>query len=36
MNSRYLTGKDLIDDKEVLRYLDVIAREYWGEVEDKN
>ena len=33
---RYLTETDLLDDKEVLRCLDVIAREHGGEVIDKN
>ena len=33
---RYLTETDLLDNKEVLRCLDLIAREYGGEVVDKN
>ena len=33
---RYLTETDLFNNKEVLRCLDVIAREYGGEVVDKN
>ena len=33
---RYLTETDLLDNKEVLRCLDVIAREHGGEVLDKN
>ena len=33
---RYLTETDLLDNKEVLRCLDVIAREYGGEVVDNN
>ena len=33
---RYLTDIDLLNNKEVLRCLDVIAREHGGEVVDKN
>ena len=33
---RYLTERDLLNNKEVLRCLDVIAREHCGEVVDKN
>ena len=33
---RYLIETDLLNDKEVLRCLDVIAREHGGEVLDKN
>ena len=33
---RYLTETDLLKNEEVLRCLDVIAREYGGEVVDKN
>ena len=33
---RYLTETDLLNYKEVLRCLDVIAREHSGEVVDKN
>ena len=33
---KYLTDTDLLNNKEVLRCLDVIAREYGGEVVDKN
>ena len=33
---KYLTETDLLNNKEVLRCLDVIAREYGGEVVDKN
>ena len=33
---RYLTETDLLNNKEVLRLLDVIAREHGGEVVDKN
>ncbi len=33
---RYLTETDLLDNKEILRCLDVIAREHGGEVVDKN
>ena len=33
---KYLTETDLLDNKEVLRCLDVIAREHGGEVVDKN
>tara|TARA_B100001989_G_scaffold67743_1_gene45922 strand:+ start:56 stop:244 length:189 start_codon:yes stop_codon:yes gene_type:complete len=33
---RYLTETDLLSNKEVLRCLDVIAREHGGEVVDKN
>ncbi len=33
---RYLTETDLLNNKEVLRCLDVIAREHGGEVLDKN
>ncbi|ABS83232.1 Conserved hypothetical protein [Prochlorococcus marinus str. MIT 9312] len=33
---RYLTDTDLLNNKEVLRCLDVIAREHGGEVVDKN
>ena len=33
---RYLTETDLLNNKEVLRCLDVIAREHGGEVVDKN
>ena len=33
---RYLTETDLLNNKEVLRCLDVIAREHGGEVVDKS
>ena len=33
---RYLTETDLLNNREVLRCLDVIAREHGGEVVDKN
>ena len=33
---RYLTDTDLLNNKEILRCLDVIAREHGGEVVDKN
>ena len=33
---KYLTETDLLNNKEVLRCLDVIAREHGGEVVDKN
>ena len=33
---RYLTETDLLNNKEVLRCLDVIAREHGGEVLDIN
>ena len=33
---RYLTETELLNNKEVLRCLDVIAREHGGEVVDKN
>ena len=33
---KYLTDTDLLNNKEVLRCLDVIAREHGGEVVDKN
>ena len=33
---RYLTETDLLDNKDVLRCLDVIAREHGGEVVDRN
>ena len=33
---KYLTDTDLLNNKEVLRCLDVIAREHGGEVLDKN
>ena len=33
---RYLTETDLLSNKEVLRCLDIIAREHGGEVLDKN
>ena len=33
---RYLTDTDLLNNKEVLRCLDVIAREHGGEVVDRN
>ena len=33
---RYLSETDLLNNKEVLRCLDIIAREYGGEVVDKN
>ena len=33
---RYLIETDLLNNKEVLRCLDVIAREHGGEVVDKN
>ncbi len=33
---RYLTDTDLLNNKEVLRCLDIIAREHGGEVVDKN
>ena len=33
---RYLTETDLLNNKDVLRCLDVIAREHGGEVVDKN
>ena len=32
----YLEQTDLLKSKEILRCLDVIAREYGGEVVDKN
>ena len=32
----YLTETDLLNNKDVLRCLDVIAREHGGEVVDKN
>ena len=32
----YLEQTDLLKNKEILRGLDVIAREYGGEVVDKN
>ena len=32
----YLEQKDLLKNKEILRFLDVIAKEYGGEVVDKN
>ena len=32
----YLEQTDLFNNKEILRCLDVIAREYGGEVVDKN
>tara|TARA_B100000886_G_scaffold23841_1_gene15134 strand:- start:917 stop:1066 length:150 start_codon:yes stop_codon:yes gene_type:complete len=33
---RYLTETDLLNNKEVLRCLDVLKREHEGEVVDKN
>ncbi len=33
---RYLRETNLLNDKEVLRCLDIIAREHGGEVIDKN
>ena len=33
---RYLSETDLLNNKDILRCLDVIAREYGGEVVDKN
>ena len=33
---RYLTETDLLNNKEILGCLDVIAREHGGEVSDKN
>ena len=33
---KYLTETDLLNNREVLRCLDVIAREHGGEVVDKN
>ena len=33
---RYLTETDLLNNKEVLRYLDLIAREHGGEILEKN
>ena len=33
---KYLTETDLLNNKEVLRCLDVIAREHGGEAVDKN
>ena len=33
---RYLTETDLLNNKEVRRYLDLIAREHGGEVLEKN
>ena len=33
---RYLTETDLLNNKEVLRCLDEIAREHGGEVVEKN
>jgi len=33
---RYLAETDLLNNKEVLRCLDIIAREHGGEVVDKN
>ncbi len=32
----YLKQTDLLKDKDILRCLDVVAREYGGEVVDKN
>tara|TARA_B100000945_G_scaffold314318_1_gene311748 strand:+ start:479 stop:664 length:186 start_codon:yes stop_codon:yes gene_type:complete len=33
---RYLSATDLLKNKDILMCLDVIAREYGGEVVDKN
>ena len=33
---KYLTDTELLNNKEVLRCLDVIVREHGGEVVDKN
>ena len=33
---RYLSETDLLNNKDILRCLDVIAREHGGEVVDKN
>ena len=33
---RYLSGTDLLKNNDILMCLDVIAREYGGEVVDKN
>ena len=33
---RYLSETDLLNNKDILMCLDVIAREYGGEVVDKN
>ena len=33
---KYLSETDLLNNKEVVRSLDVIAREHGGEVVDKN
>ena len=33
---RYLTETDLLDNKDLLRCLDVMAREHGGEVVDRN
>ena len=33
---RYLNETDLLNNKDILMYLDVIAREYGGEVVNKN
>ena len=33
---RYLSETDLLENKDILMCLDVIAREYGGEVVDKN
>ena len=33
---RYLSETDLLKNKDILMFLDVLAREYGGEVVDKN
>ena len=32
----YLKQTDLLKNKDILMCLDVVAREYWGEVIDRN
>lgn len=32
----YLVQTDLLKNREILRFLDVIAREYWGEAVNNN
>ena len=32
----YLVQKDLLKNREILRFLDVIAREYWVEAVNNN
>ena len=32
----YLEQTDLLKNKDIIRFLDIIAREYGGEVVDKN